>query len=112
MTQRVGGRAGLIGLIAFLALDVLLVAFALNSTSAPVVGGGTTIGTPGPAVPSSTGAISGPTPATTTPTTATTAAPAASVKVVPLTVGSWPWMRARPSASSRAPVAAGTAGSS
>jgi hypothetical protein len=87
MTQRVGGRAGLIGLIAFLALDVLLVAFALNSTSAPVVGGGTTIGTPGPAVPSSTGAISGPTSATTTPTTATTGAPAASVKVVPLTVG-------------------------
>ncbi len=86
--RRLGGRAGLIGLMAFLAVDVLLVAFALNSTSDPVAGGGETIGPadlPTSSVTTSTTPSSTPS-QTPSGTTTTTAAPA-TVKVAPLTVG-------------------------
>ena len=72
---RLGERAGMVGLAAFLVVDVLLVAFAISSTRQPVDQGGTTID---PGVVST----SAPT------TTRTTSAPATpSVKVVPLTRG-------------------------
>jgi hypothetical protein len=72
---RLGERAGMVGLAAFLVIDVLLVAFAISSTRHPVDQGGTTID-PGVV------ATSGPT------STKTTSAPATpSVKVVPLTRG-------------------------
>ena len=69
-----GERAGVVALVGFLAVDVLLVGFAINSTRQPVAAGGTTVTsspvtTPKPSASSST----------------TTKAPA--VKVVPLTVG-------------------------
>jgi hypothetical protein len=88
---RLGGRAGLVGLMAFLAVDVLLVAFALNSTSDPVAGGGETMG-PGDVPTSSvtTSTTADPSPSQTpsaTPTTSTTTAQPATVKVTPLTVG-------------------------
>jgi hypothetical protein len=88
--RRFGARAGLVGLIAFLAVDVLLVAFALKSTSGQVAGAGTTIGTSDLPAPSST--ASTPVPATpshtsgaTPSTTATTATN--ELAVAPLTVG-------------------------
>lgn len=69
-----GERAGVVALVGFLAVDVLLVGFAINSTRQPVAAGGTTVTsspvtTPKPSASSST----------------TTKAPA--VKVVPLIVG-------------------------
>ena len=72
---RLGERAGMVGLAAFLVVDVLLVAFAISSTRHPVDQGGTTI---------DPGVV-----ATSAPkTTKTAAAPATpSVKVVPLTRG-------------------------
>ena len=71
---RFGERAGVIALVGFLVVDILLVAFAINSTRQPVAEGGTIV-TSGPA--------STPKPAASSTTTAT----AATVKVVPLTVG-------------------------
>jgi hypothetical protein len=72
---RLGERAGMVGLAAFLVVDVLLVAFAITSTHQPVDQGGTTID------PSVT-ATSGPASTTTAGGEATP-----SVKVMPLTRG-------------------------
>jgi len=73
---RLGDRAGLIGLAAFVAVDVLLVGIAVNSTRTPVANGGEQIGS------SSIGASSRP-----SSTTASADATQPEVKVVPLTVG-------------------------
>jgi hypothetical protein len=70
--SRFGERAGVAALTAFLVVDVLLVAYAINSTRQPVADGGTTI---------TSSTVTTPRPST----SSTTAAP--SVKVVPLTVG-------------------------
>ena len=75
---RVSERAGMVGLAAFLVVDVLLVGFAISSTRHPVDQGGTTI-EPGVV------ATSPSTP--TTKTTTTTGQHTPSVKVVPLTQG-------------------------
>jgi hypothetical protein len=74
---RLSERAGLIGLAAFVAVDVLLVGIAVNSTRTPVANGGEQIGT------SSIGASSRPS----STTTASADARQPDVKVVPLTVG-------------------------
>jgi hypothetical protein len=74
---RLSERAGLIGLAAFVAVDVLLVGIAVNSTRTPVADGGEQIGT------SSVGASSRPS----STTTASADARQPDVKVVPLTVG-------------------------
>jgi hypothetical protein len=74
---RLGERAGLVGLAAFLVIDVLLVGLAINSTRHPVNQGGTTID---PGVVTTTSAP------TTTKTTATSPG-TPTIKVVPLTVG-------------------------
>ena len=72
---RLGERAGMVGLAAFLVVDVLLVGFAITSTRHPVTQGGATID-------SGVVATSSPT------TTKTTEGPVTpSVKVVPLTRG-------------------------
>jgi hypothetical protein len=76
---RLGERAGLVGLAAFVAIDVLLVGIAVNSTRTPVVDGGQQIGT------SSVGASSRP--SSTTTTTAFADAKQPDVKVAPLSVG-------------------------
>ena len=73
--SRLGERAGMVGLAAFLVVDVLLVGFAISSTRHPVTQGGTTID---PGVVTSS-------PTSTTRTTAGPATP--SVKVAPLTQG-------------------------
>ena len=75
---RLSERAGMVGLGAFLVVDVLLVGFAISSTRHPVDQGGTTID-PGVVATSTS------TPTTKTKTTAGPATP--SVKVVPLTQG-------------------------
>jgi hypothetical protein len=73
--SRLTERAGLLGLAGFLVVDVLLVAFALNSTRSPVAEAGTRVG-PGVAVSSGT------------PSTRASAASGRDVvDVVPLTVG-------------------------
>jgi hypothetical protein len=76
---RLGERAGLVGLAAFVAIDVLLVGIAVNSTRTPVVDGGQQIGT------SSVGASSRP--SSTTTTTAFADAKQPDVRVAPLSVG-------------------------
>ena len=73
---RLGERAGMVGLAAFLVVDVLLVAFAISSTRHPVDQGGTTI---------DPGVVATSAPPKTTKTAAAPATP--SVKVVPLTRG-------------------------
>lgn len=70
--SRLGERAGVVALTAFLVVDVLLVAYAINSTRQPVAEGGTTI-TSAPLT-------------TPRPTSSTTTA-SVSVKAAPLTVG-------------------------
>jgi hypothetical protein len=73
--RRLGERAGMVGLAAFLVVDVLLVAFAINSTRHPVDQGGTTV---------DPGVVSTSAPTTATTTTGPTKP---TVKVVPLTRG-------------------------
>ena len=78
---RLGERAGMVGLAAFLVVDVMLVAFAISSTRQPVAQGGSTINTgvvTSPSVPKTT---------TTTSGTTTTGPATPSVKVAPLTQG-------------------------
>jgi hypothetical protein len=93
MRRRLGGRAGIVALTAFLVLDALLVAAALNSTGGAVAGGGSVVGTPelggAPATTTSapaSGRSSG-APTTTSPTTSSTTTAAPVLTVAPLTVG-------------------------
>jgi hypothetical protein len=74
---RLSERAGLVGLAAFLVVDVLLVGFAVNSTRHPVEQGGTTIDS----------GVTTPTRSTTGKGSPTADPTAPAVKVVPLTVG-------------------------
>ncbi|NYG07139.1 hypothetical protein BJ986_001626 [Phycicoccus badiiscoriae] len=74
---RLGERAGLVGLAAFLIVDVLLVGFAISSTRHPVDRGGSTIGSGVTTTPS--------VPGTTTATTTGPSTPA--VRAAPLTQG-------------------------
>lgn len=76
---RLGDRAGVIGLAAFLAVDVLLVAIAVNSTRTPVPGGGTQVGS------STVGSSTSPT--TTSAASADNDPAPPGVEVAPLTVG-------------------------
>lgn len=75
---RLSDRAGVIGLAAFLAVDVLLVAVAVNSTRTPVPDAGKQVGS------SAVGTTTSP---TTSAGSATGDPAAAEVKVAPLTVG-------------------------
>ena len=83
---RLGERAGLVGLAAFVAVDVLLVGIAVNSTRKPVADGGQQIGSSTVGT-SSGGASNRPTTPATTTTAGSTDASQPDVKVAPLTVG-------------------------
>jgi len=83
---RLGERAGLVGLAAFVAVDVLLVGIAVNSTRKPVADGGQQIGSSTVGT-SSGGASNRPTTPATTTTTGSADASQPDVKVAPLTVG-------------------------
>lgn len=78
---RLGERAGIVGLGAFLVVDVLLVAFAINSTRQPVDQGGSTINT------GVVGSASSSKTSTSTSGTTTSDPSTPSVEVAPLTQG-------------------------